>query len=112
MFLRPTYFGRECSHAVSRSGSARTAATARSQRGGREPPPTLAAWHGMSAPPTRSLGKPAPFTDGQIAAIAHANDLVLVTINARDFPRFKGLQVTNWSKASDAAELEVRWSTT
>jgi predicted nucleic acid-binding protein len=58
-----------------------------------------AAWHGYERARLESLGKPAPFTDGQIAAIAHANDLVLVTINVKDFPRFKGLQVTNWSKA-------------
>ena len=29
-------------------------------------------------------------------AIAHANDLVLVTLNVKDFARFHGLQVTNW----------------
>jgi tRNA(fMet)-specific endonuclease VapC len=58
-----------------------------------------AAWHGHERARLESLGKPAPFTDGQIAAIAHANDLVLVTVNVKDFARFKELQVTNWSKA-------------
>lgn len=57
-----------------------------------------ATWHGYERARLESLGKPAPFTDGQIAAIAHANDLVLVTVNAKDFARFKGLQVTNWSR--------------
>lgn len=58
-----------------------------------------ATWHGHERARLDSLGKPAPFTDGQIAAIAHANDLILVTVNVKDFARFKGLQVTNWSKA-------------
>jgi hypothetical protein len=35
-----------------------------------------------------------PFTDGQIAAIAHANDLVLITVSVKDFARFKGLKVS------------------
>ena len=59
-----------------------------------------ATWHGSERARLESLGRPAPFTDGQIAAIAHANDLVLVTVNVRDFARFKGLEVTNWSQAS------------
>ena len=58
-----------------------------------------ATWHGHERARLESLGKPAPFTDGQIGAIAHANDLVLVTLNDKDFARFKGLQVTNWSKS-------------
>lgn len=58
-----------------------------------------ATWHGHERARLDSLGKPTPFTDGQIAAIAHANDLILVTVNVKDFARFKGLQVTNWSKA-------------
>jgi tRNA(fMet)-specific endonuclease VapC len=58
-----------------------------------------ATWHGHERARFQSLGKPAPFVDGQIGAIAHANDLILVTLNDKDFARFKGLQVTNWSKA-------------
>jgi hypothetical protein len=38
------------------------------------------------------------FVDGQIAAIAHVNALMLATINDKDFARFKGLTVENWSK--------------
>jgi tRNA(fMet)-specific endonuclease VapC len=57
------------------------------------------AWHGYERARLESFGKPTPFTDGQIAAIAHANDLVLVTLNVKNFARFKGLQVTNRSKA-------------
>lgn len=32
-------------------------------------------------------GMPVPFVDGQIAAIAKSNDLILVTVNVRDFQR-------------------------
>ena len=55
-----------------------------------------AAWHGRERARLEALGRPAPYADGQIAAIAHANGLVLVTVNARDFARFKGLEVENW----------------
>ena len=44
------------------------------------------------------LGKPTPFVDGQIAAVAHVNQLTLVTLNVKDFTRFKGIEVENWSK--------------
>ena len=44
------------------------------------------------------LGRPAPYVDGQIAAIALVNDLVLVTANVKDFARFKALEVENWSR--------------
>ena len=57
-----------------------------------------AAWHGLERARLEALGRPAPFADGQIAAIAHVNDLVLVTLNTRDFARFKGIAVENWSK--------------
>lgn len=42
-------------------------------------------------------GKPMPFVDGQIAAIAVANGLALVTLNAKDFRRFRGLEIEDWS---------------
>jgi tRNA(fMet)-specific endonuclease VapC len=56
-----------------------------------------ARWHGYERARLEGVGKPAPFTDGQIAAIAHANGLVLVTSNAKDFARFQTLDVTDWS---------------
>lgn len=56
-----------------------------------------AAWHGGERARLEALGRPAPYVDGQIAAIAHTNDLVLVTINARDFARFKDLVIEDWS---------------
>lgn len=55
-----------------------------------------ASWHGEERARLEKLGKPAPFVDGQIAAIAFVNGLQLVTNNAKDFRRFKGLGVVSW----------------
>ena len=41
-------------------------------------------------------GTPLSFTDIQIAAIAIAHDMLLVTGNLRHFQRIKGLRVENW----------------
>ena len=57
-----------------------------------------ATWHGEERARLEALGRPAPFVDGQIAAIAHANGLILVTTNTKDFARFKELTVENWSR--------------
>ena len=57
-----------------------------------------ARWHGIERARLEGLGRPAPFVDGQIAAIAYVNQLTLVTINVKDFTRFKGVEVENWSK--------------
>jgi predicted nucleic acid-binding protein len=37
-------------------------------------------------------------SDGQIAAIADVNELTLVTANPRDFRRFEGLKIEDWSR--------------
>lgn len=42
-------------------------------------------------------GTTVPFVDGQIAAIAQVNELVLVTTNVRDFAPFAALTVENWA---------------
>jgi tRNA(fMet)-specific endonuclease VapC len=57
-----------------------------------------ATWHGEERARLEALGRPAPFVDGQIAAIAHVHGLILATTNDKDFVRFKGLKVENWSK--------------
>ena len=59
---------------------------------------TAAHWHGRERARLEGLGRPAPFVDGQIAAIALVNDLVLVTVNVKDFARFKDVAVENWGK--------------
>jgi tRNA(fMet)-specific endonuclease VapC len=57
-----------------------------------------ASWHGSERARLEASGRPAPYVDGQIAAVAHANGLVLVTLNTGDFSRFKDLEVEDWSK--------------
>lgn len=61
-----------------------------------------AAWHAAERARLEALGEPAPYVDGQIAAIAQTNGLILVTANAKDFLRFKALRVENWSKRQAA----------
>lgn len=56
-----------------------------------------ATWHGHERSRLERIGRPAPYRDGQIAAIAHVNSLILVTANVKDFARFKELEVANWS---------------
>jgi tRNA(fMet)-specific endonuclease VapC len=62
-----------------------------------------ATWHGEEGARLEALGRPAPFVDGQIAAITHVHGLVLVTTNEQDFRGFKGLVVENWSKSRPSA---------
>jgi tRNA(fMet)-specific endonuclease VapC len=57
-----------------------------------------ARWHGLERARLEGLGKPAPYVDGQIAAIAHVNELILVTVNVKDFARFRDIEVENWGK--------------
>ena len=57
-----------------------------------------ARWHGHERARLDALGRPAPYVDGQIAAIARVNELILVTINVKDFAPFKGCGVEDWSK--------------
>jgi tRNA(fMet)-specific endonuclease VapC len=39
-----------------------------------------------------------PFADGEIAAIAMANNATLVTLNVKDFEKIDGLTITDWKK--------------
>lgn len=43
-----------------------------------------------------SQGRTPSFVDGQIAAIAMVNDLILVTRNTKDFENFTDLRYENW----------------
>ncbi len=58
---------------------------------------TAAEWHARERARLGAAGKTPPFIDGQIAAIAQVNDLVLVTSNRSDFRGFKGLRVEKWA---------------
>jgi tRNA(fMet)-specific endonuclease VapC len=42
------------------------------------------------------MGNTLPFADGQIASIAMANDLILITRNVQDFSDITNLKVENW----------------
>jgi tRNA(fMet)-specific endonuclease VapC len=55
-----------------------------------------ARWHARERARLVKKGTHPPCVEGQIAAIAAINDLVLVTRNERDFARFRGLRTENW----------------
>ncbi len=57
---------------------------------------TAALWHGEQRARLEARGLKPPFADGQIAAIAATQGLVLVTRNTSDFELFDGLQLLNW----------------
>lgn len=57
-----------------------------------------AQWHASERARLERLGKPAPFVDGQIAAVAFAFQLVVVTANAKDFKVFSGVEVQDWTR--------------
>ena len=56
-----------------------------------------AEWHALERARLTAAGRTRPFVDGQIAAIAYVNDLVLITSNTGDFEGFDGLRVQNWA---------------
>lgn len=53
-------------------------------------------WHAMQRARLESHGTPSSFADGQVAACAVTNGLLLVTRNVTDFEGFTGLRVQNW----------------
>ncbi|GAB4126200.1 MAG: hypothetical protein OHK0050_38830 [Roseiflexaceae bacterium] len=55
-----------------------------------------ASWHGRERARLGALGRTPPFADGQIAAIAHAHQLILVTFNTADYADFSGLTLEDW----------------
>ena len=54
-------------------------------------------WHARERARLSAAGETPPFVDGQIAAIAVVNELIIVTSNIRDFERFQGVQMQSWS---------------
>ncbi|MEQ8848276.1 PIN domain-containing protein [Botrimarina sp.] len=59
-----------------------------------------AEWHAAERANLSQIGRTPPFADGQIAAVAAANDLTLCTLNPRDFEPFHGVRVEDWSAAA------------
>ena len=58
-----------------------------------------AEWHARERARLSLKGATPSFVDGQIAAIASVNDLILVTRNTDDFKSFLRLKIKNWHKA-------------
>ena len=58
-----------------------------------------AEWHARERARLEKRGERPSFVDGQIAAIAVTQSLVLVTRNVRDFDRFEDLELENWFEA-------------
>lgn len=55
-----------------------------------------AEWHADQRARLMARGLTPSFADGQIAATAAVNDLVLVTFNNADFRRYQGLRILTW----------------
>lgn len=53
-------------------------------------------WHAAERARLAVLGRTPPFVDGQIAAIAATNGLVLVTANTMDLQHFAGPRLEDW----------------
>lgn len=55
-----------------------------------------ARWHAQERARLVRAGRTPAFADGQIAAVARTNGLVLVTANLHDFEHFESLEVESW----------------
>jgi tRNA(fMet)-specific endonuclease VapC len=55
-----------------------------------------ARWFATERSHLTKIGLSPSYPDGQIAAIAHTNSLILVTRNVSDFTHFDGLRLENW----------------
>ena len=55
-----------------------------------------AEWHALERARLIAAGKTPAFVDGQIAAVAHVNELTVVTFNAPDYSEFSDIKVTDW----------------
>ena len=55
-----------------------------------------ALWHAQERARLMKMGLTPSFSDGQIAAVAAVNNLILVTRNTADFAHFAGLRLENW----------------
>lgn len=55
-----------------------------------------AEWHARERARLAGMGRQPAFADGQVAATAATNGLLLVTRNLADFHGFEGLEVQTW----------------
>lgn len=55
-----------------------------------------AEWHAAERARLQAKGRVTAFADGQIAAVAKVNDLVIVTKNSADFEPFDGVVLNGW----------------
>ena len=55
-----------------------------------------AGWHAKERARLTAIGQTPSFIDGQIAAVAYVNNLIMVTKNIADFQPFSGLIIENW----------------
>jgi tRNA(fMet)-specific endonuclease VapC len=53
-------------------------------------------WYARERARLEAAGRPMPYADGQIAAIAAVHGLTLVTANVQDFRHVEGLRVEDW----------------
>ena len=58
-----------------------------------------AEWHAAERARLSLLGKTPPFADGQIAAIAKVNNLIIVTANVSDYEIFSDVVIENWCES-------------
>ena len=56
-----------------------------------------AQWHAEERARLERAGRRPPFVDGQIAAVAYANGLTLVTANLADYANFQGITIEDWT---------------
>lgn len=55
-----------------------------------------AGWHAAERARLVGVGRTPPFADGQIAAVAGTNGLVLVTANVVDYEHFRDVRIEDW----------------
>ncbi len=55
-----------------------------------------AEWYAKQRAVLKAQGQTPAYADGEIAAIAAVNNLILVTRNTDDFSEFKNLELENW----------------
>jgi len=59
-----------------------------------------AEWYAKERGRLVQIGRTPPFIDGQIAAVAKVNQLILVTANVSDYAFFEGIIIENWFNAT------------